>query len=81
FSYRKIAMKDSIWKSISTRRHQAKTRSRKGQATTQLNLNPQQEQGLIQYSKDLTECHLPLKREMIQNFASAIAKEPVSEGW
>ncbi|KAF1975308.1 hypothetical protein BU23DRAFT_409832, partial [Bimuria novae-zelandiae CBS 107.79] len=47
----------------------------------QQKLTPQQEEELVQYIKRLTERHMPPTREMIQNFASTIAKEPVSESW
>ena len=47
----------------------------------QQKLTPEQEIELVQYIKGLAERHLPPTREMIRNFASTIAKEPVSESW
>ena len=47
----------------------------------QQKLTPEQEIELVQYIKGLTERHLPPTREMVRNFASTMAKEPVSESW
>jgi hypothetical protein len=35
----------------------------------------------VTYIEEFTACHIPPTREMIQNFASSVAKEPVSESW
>ncbi|KAF2621478.1 hypothetical protein BU25DRAFT_308272, partial [Macroventuria anomochaeta] len=47
----------------------------------QQKLTPQQEDKLVKYIEELTACRLPPTREMIANFASSIATEPVSESW
>ncbi|RYN63441.1 hypothetical protein AA0117_g12781 [Alternaria alternata] len=47
----------------------------------QQKLSLQQEQELVRYTETLTERRIPPTREMIRNFASTIAKEPVSESW
>ncbi|KAF2625781.1 hypothetical protein BU25DRAFT_345430, partial [Macroventuria anomochaeta] len=45
-------------------------------------LTPEQEQFLhVKYIKGLTEQHLPPTRQMIQNFATEIAGDEVSESW
>lgn len=64
-----------------TRRHKAKTLSHATKIINQQKLTPQQEAGLVNYIEGLTKRYLPPTREMIRNFASAIAKEPVSESW
>src|SRR3954468_21093073 len=79
FSYTKIAKKYGVVRSTLTRRHQAVTQPRADKAINQQKLNPQQEQELVKYIEGLTARHLPPTREMIRNFALAIAKEPVSE--
>jgi len=80
-SYSKIADKYGVWRSTLTRRHKAETRSREEQAIVQQKLSVQQEVELVKYIEGLTKQRLPPTREMIQNFASVVAKEPVSESW
>src|SRR3954471_11156623 len=79
FSYKEIANKHGAWRSTLTRRHKAKTRSREEQATIQQKLSPQQEAELVKYIEGLLARHLLPIREIIQNFALVIAKEPISE--
>ncbi|XP_014550515.1 hypothetical protein COCVIDRAFT_57901, partial [Bipolaris victoriae FI3] len=62
-------------------RHQGKRRSNEAQAERQLLLNPQQKLELVQYIEKCTRRGLPPTREMVANFASAIAKWEVSESW
>ena len=81
FSYTKVAEKHGVWRSTLSRRHRAKTQPRAAKAVNQQRLTPQQELELVKYIEGLTERHLPPTREMIRNFASTIAKEPVSESW
>ena len=81
YSYRKIAAKYGVVRSTLTRRHQGLVRPAQVKNSNQQKLTPEQEQELVQYIKGLTERHLPPTREMIRNFASTIAKEPVSESW
>ena len=80
-SYSKIADKYGVWRSTLTRRHKAETRSREEQAIVQQKLSVQQEVELVKYIEGLTKQRLPPTREIIQNFASVVAKEPVSESW
>ena len=80
-SYSKIADKYGVWRSTLTRRHKAKTRSREEQAIIQQKLSVQQEVELVKYIKGLTKQRLLPTREIIQNFALVVAKEPVSESW
>ena len=47
----------------------------------QQKLTPQQELELVEYIEKLTARRLPPTREMIANFVSSIAREPVSESW
>jgi hypothetical protein len=44
-----------------------------------LSLHPQHEKELIQYVNTLTERRLPPSREIIQRFASSLARKEVSE--
>jgi hypothetical protein len=77
----KIAEKHGVVRSTLTRRYRAQTRSQKEQALSQQKLTPQQEEELVQYIEELSARHIPPTREMIANFASAVAREPVSESW
>ena len=81
FFYTKIADKFGVWRSTLTRRHKAETKSHASKIINQQKLTPQQEAELVRYIEELTARHLPPTREMIRNFASAIAQEPVSESW
>jgi len=81
FTYTQIANKHGINRSTLSRRHRSVTASRAAIAAEQQKLTPQQEIELVKYIEGLTKRHLPPTRKMIQNFASAIAKEPVSESW
>jgi hypothetical protein len=81
FSYTKIAAKHSIDRSTLCRRHQGSQAPRAAQAINRQKLSPQQELELVQYIKQLTERRTPPTRDMIQNFASAIVKNSVSESW
>jgi hypothetical protein len=47
----------------------------------QQNLSLQQELGLVEYIKELTDLRIPLTRDMIQNFGSAVAERDLSESW
>ena len=79
YSYRKIAAKYGVVRSTLTRRHQGLVRPAQVKNFNQQKLTPEQEIELVQYIKGLAERHLPPTREMIRNFASTMAKEPVSE--
>ena len=64
-----------------SRHHRAISQPPTTKNINQQKLNPQQEQELVKYIQGLTARHLLPTRDMIQNFASTIAKEPVSESW
>jgi hypothetical protein len=74
-----ISKKHSVVRSTLTRTYQRKTQSRKEKAIAQQKLTPQQEEELVKYIEGLTARHIPPTREIIANFASAVAKEPVSK--
>jgi hypothetical protein len=63
------------------RRIRGRTRPIEAKATSQQKLNPRQEMELVEYIGDLTKRGLPPTREMIQNFASEVAQERLSESW
>jgi len=77
----KIAEKHGVVRSTLTRKWRGETRSREEQAVAQQKLTPQQEAELVKYIEELTARRIPPTREMIRNFASAVAQEPVSESW
>jgi hypothetical protein len=77
----KIADKHGVVRSTLTRKWRGETRSREEQAVAQQKLTPQQEAELVKYIEELTARRIPPTREMIRNFASAVAQEPVSESW
>ncbi len=64
------------------RRHQGiSAQPKKVKNQQQSKLTPHEEAELVQYIERLSERHLPPTRNMVQNFASHIAKEDVSESW
>ena len=79
--YITITKKYGVERSTLSRRHRVVTQSHTSKITNQQKLTPQQEAELVKYIEGLTARHLAPTREMIRNFASAIAKEPVSESW
>ncbi|KNG52820.1 pogo transposable [Stemphylium lycopersici] len=81
FSYREVARKYGVDRTTLSRRHQGKRRSYKAQAEHQRLLNLQQELELVRYIEELTRRGLPPTREMVGNFASAVANWEVSESW
>jgi hypothetical protein len=81
FSYSAIAKKYGVVRSTLTRRHKAMSTSINNKNANQQRLTPQQEIELVKYIEELSRRHLPPTREMIQNFASPIAQNPVSESW
>jgi hypothetical protein len=76
-----LSTKHGVVRSTLMRTYRRETRSRKEQAVAQEKLTPQQEEEPVKYKEELNACHIPPTREMIANFASAVAKEPVSESW
>jgi hypothetical protein len=79
--YTTIAEKYGVWRSTLTRRHQATTLSNASKSINQRKLDDQQEQELVRYITRSTKQGLSPTRALIQNFASDIAKSPVSESW
>jgi hypothetical protein len=77
----KIAEKHGVVRSTLTRKWRGETRSREAESIARQKLTPQQEEELVQYIEELTARYIPPTREMIQNFASSVAQEPVSESW
>ena len=81
FSYRKIAKIYNVNRTTLARRHKGLQASKIATAINQQKLNPQQEEELVKYIESLSKRGLPPTREMIQNFASQVAGEPVSDSW
>ena len=79
--YQTIADDYGVERSTLSRRHRAISQPPTTKNINQQKLDPQQEQELVKYIQGLTARHLSPTRDMIQNFASTIAKEPVSESW
>jgi hypothetical protein len=77
----KLAEKHRVVRSTLTRKWRGETRSREEQAVAQQKLTLQQEAELVKYIEELTACRIPPTREMIRNFASAVAQKPVFESW
>ncbi|KAF1937162.1 hypothetical protein EJ02DRAFT_304405, partial [Clathrospora elynae] len=81
FTYTAIAHAHGVNRVTLAQRHKHSQVSCEARAIKQQKLDPQQELELVQYIEGLTRRALPPTREMIQNFASQVAKEPVGEGW
>ncbi|PVH92753.1 hypothetical protein DM02DRAFT_485605, partial [Periconia macrospinosa] len=81
FSYTQMAKKYSVVRSTLTRRHIHVTQAHALSYDNLRNLSQQQEQEFLRYIKRLTERGLPPTRQMIQSFASKIAREQVSMSW
>ncbi|KAF1923328.1 uncharacterized protein M421DRAFT_75726, partial [Didymella exigua CBS 183.55] len=71
----------SCSRSTLSRRHWQQTTSRAVKDSEQHKLNLQQEAELVKYIQELTTRRLPPTREMIRNFASAVAQETLSDSW
>ncbi|KAF1941724.1 hypothetical protein EJ02DRAFT_347157 [Clathrospora elynae] len=80
FTHQAIAAAHGVNRCTLSRRHKQSHVLHKVKSINQQKLNPQQEIELVEYIKMLTKRGLPPIREMIWNFASAVAKEPVGEG-
>lgn len=81
FSYREVAKKFGVDRTTLSRRHKGSQHARTEEARERLLLNPQQELELVRYIVKCARRGLPPTREMVANFASAIAKWEVSESW
>jgi len=76
--YAKIARKHSVVQSTLSRQHQAITQSATTKNVNQQKLTLQQEAELVNYIEELTARQIPPTREIVRNFTSAVAQEPVS---
>ncbi|RAR00482.1 pogo transposable [Stemphylium lycopersici] len=81
FSYQKVSEKFGVDRSTLARRHQGKQASYAAKAKQQQLPSPQQEFELVKYIERCSERGLAPTRDMIKNFASAMAKWEVSESW
>lgn len=81
FSYQEVADAANVSRSTVSRRARGVTASRADGYQQQQKLAPEQESELAAYIEELTDRFLPPTRQMIQNFASEIAHEPVSDTW
>jgi predicted HicB family RNase H-like nuclease len=81
FSYREVANQFGVDCTTLSRRHQGASRSRAATSQQQQLLKPQQEEELVRYIERCTERGLPPTREMVRNFASAVAKWDASDAW
>ena len=79
--YQEIADQYGVDRSTLARRHKGIQAPRETKDSNQQKLTQQQEEELVGYIEELTARHIPPTREMIANFASAVAQEPVSESW
>jgi hypothetical protein len=79
FSYNKIAKRFSVNQSTLCQRHRRLQVPHNTKIINQQKLTQQQEEELITYIEELTTRHIPPTREIIANFASAVAQEPVSK--
>jgi hypothetical protein len=80
-SYRRAAEIFKVDRRTLARRHKGQTQSYAAAAKARQLLNPQQELELVKYIERSAKRGLPPTREMVQNFASAVAKWEVSESW
>jgi transposase-like protein len=81
FSYTKVASQFGVDRSTLSRRHKATQVSHTAKSINQRKLSTEQERALVRYIQGLSERHLPPTRDIVQNFASQIAKEPISKSW
>jgi len=78
---KKTATRHGVDRSTLSRRHKQIQAPRASKDINHQKLNPQQEEELVKYIEELTARRLPPTRDMIRNFASTIAREPVSDSW
>jgi hypothetical protein len=81
FLYRQYAKEFGVVRSTLTRQHKRAIQGTQVTPNKGQNLSQQQELELLQYIKRLTERGLPPTRQMIQSFASTIARKQVSLSW
>jgi hypothetical protein len=75
-----IAKEHGVDRSTLGRRFKGVTGPRQDGYASQQKLNPQQEEGLVQYIQGLSGRRLPPSGAMIRNFASNISKQHIGEG-
>jgi hypothetical protein len=80
-SYQKCSVMFGVDRRTLARRHKGLTQSMTTKHQQQRKLTPQAEAELVRYIQSLSDRHMPPTRNMIQNFASKIAREEVSEAW
>ncbi|KAF1346406.1 hypothetical protein EJ07DRAFT_59344, partial [Lizonia empirigonia] len=80
-SVQAVADNHGVWRSTMQRRMDGQTVPRTEHTANTRKLSLQQEDELVLYIESLTARRLPPTRAMIQNFASEIARERVSERW
>jgi hypothetical protein len=80
-SYREVAKQFEVDRTTLSRRHKGIARSHADAAAHKQLLNTQQELELVRYIERCTEQSLPPTREMVRNFASAVARWEVSHAW
>lgn len=68
-------------RSTLTRRVRHETEPHATKILKQRRLTSQEEEDLVSYIEELTREYIPPTREMVQNFASALVENPVSESW
>jgi hypothetical protein len=79
--YQTFADKYGVNRVTLARRHKRLQAPLEVKNLNQQKLTPQQEAELVTYIGELTARYIPPTREMIANFALAVAREPVSESW
>ncbi|KAF1343459.1 hypothetical protein EJ07DRAFT_149164 [Lizonia empirigonia] len=80
-SVQAVADNNGVWRSTMQKRMDGQTVPRTEHTANTRKLSLQQEDELVLYIESLTARRLPPTRAMIQNFASEIARERVSERW
>ncbi|UPX11670.1 uncharacterized protein EKO05_0002264 [Ascochyta rabiei] len=79
--YQTFATKFGVNRLTLSWRHKRVQHAQETKDINQQRLTPQQEMELVKYIELLTSRHLPPTQEIIQNFASPIAQNLVSESW
>lgn len=77
--WQRIADKHGIVRSTLMHDATGETHLQEEATTAQQELSSEQEEELVKYMEALTDWHLPPMRQMIQNFASEIAHDDISE--
>jgi hypothetical protein len=80
-SIQEVGDNHGVWRSTMQRRIAGQIVPRAEHTTNTRKLSLQQEDELVLYVESLTARRLPPTRAMIQNFASKVAHEWVSERW